>query len=203
MDVLVPILIPIMVVALIASPVTYSRALRRARADTDRVRRRGAGEGPYRTSAASETTEHEEQPDRSGEALLGGFLAVQFLVPAFVASLLMLPTDAATCFAPCALAAFAMWSWGPLVLARAKDAAAAGRIAAGMSLMVGTALLVPPAVHALVAETEFTHSIEHSCSFCPLSWMVIVYAVCTIAQSVLMLGVAREHANIREKDSND
>ena len=158
--------------------------------------------GPYRAPAEEEALAPPKRLAKRSAAFMT-LLALQFVAPGVVAALLMLLGEDFVALAPCAVAAFAMWCWGPLILARAADEIATERLVAIGALVVGGALLVPPVAHAIFLEVSRADDVRHRCAACPVVWMVLVYAVCTLIQAVLMLASVREYTQTRRPEDED
>ena len=90
--------------------------------------------------------------------------------------------------------ALALLNWGcaALLLRRSPLAAAATRSGAVGSLMVNVGLLGIAGAHLFVVELERYDGIEHACSS-SVTFLVMVFALCSIAQALLMKAALRAH----------
>jgi hypothetical protein len=79
-----------------------------------------------------------------------------------------------------------------MLLQRARFAAAATRSGAVGSLMVNVGLLGIAAVHMVIVELDRHDGIEHACSS-SVTFVVIVFALCSIALALLLKAALRAH----------
>jgi hypothetical protein len=84
------------------------------------------------------------------------------------------------------------WGCAWLMLGRTREASSTVRSAAVASLMANVGLLVIAAAHFAVVEAQREEGIRHACST-SVTFVVIVFAIASLALSLLTLAVLRAH----------
>jgi hypothetical protein len=84
------------------------------------------------------------------------------------------------------------WSCAWMLLGRSSLAASAVRSGAVGSLMANIGLIAIAGVHFVYVELQRRDGIEHACSS-SVTFMVIVFGVCSIIQALLMVAALRKH----------
>jgi hypothetical protein len=87
------------------------------------------------------------------------------------------------------------WSCAVMLLRRSRFAVAATRSGAVGSLMVNVGLLGIAGVHMFIVELDRHDGIEHACSS-SVTFVVIVFALCSIALALLMKAALRAHEGV-------
>jgi len=87
------------------------------------------------------------------------------------------------------------WSCAWLFLARSPLAVATARSGAVGALMANVGLLGIAGAHFVVVELQRRDGIEHACSS-SVTFVVIVFAVCSVLQSLVTMAALRRHAPV-------
>ncbi|HEY3822850.1 MAG TPA: hypothetical protein VGL81_37050 [Polyangiaceae bacterium] len=124
---------------------------------------------------------------------LATFSFVLLFAPLVLLTLLKYPFDGvAIPLVPGLALAILNGACAVLLLWRSKLAVAAVRSGAVGSLMINVGLLVIGAVHLCVVELDRHDGIEHACSS-SVTFMALVFAVCSIVLALLMKATLRAH----------
>jgi hypothetical protein len=147
---------------------------------------------PYR--ASSVIASHLARAPRLVRAAAFGCLAFgQLFAPLIVLALVKYPFDGIAIPLVPGLALVALnWACAWLLLARSPLAAAMARSGAVGSLMANVGLLGIAGAHFVVVELQRRDGIEHACSS-SVTFVVIVFAVSSVVQSLVMLAALRSH----------
>jgi hypothetical protein len=89
------------------------------------------------------------------------------------------------------------WSCAWLFLSRSPLAVATARSGAVGALMANVGLLGIAGAHFMIVELQRRDGIEHACSS-SVTFVVIVFAVCSVLQSLITMAALRRHARLMD-----
>jgi hypothetical protein len=126
-------------------------------------------------------------------ASLGSLVFGHLFAPLIVLALVKYPFDGiAVPLIPGMALALLNWSCAWMLLRRSPLASSAVRSGAVGSLMANAGLIVIAGVHFAFVELQRRDGIEHACSS-SVTFVVIVFAVCSVIQALLMMAALRRH----------
>jgi hypothetical protein len=185
---------PVAAVALVAGAALFALLERRGRSRWAQVpsATTSASRGPYRQSEV--VSAHLGCAPRLVRTAAFANLALgHALGPLILIALVKYPFDGIAVPLVPGLALLAVnWACGWLLLKRTPDAASAVQTGAGASLIANVGLLILSAAHFAVVEGQRHEGIRHACST-SVTFVVIVFAIASLAQSLLTLAAVRLH----------
>lgn len=126
-------------------------------------------------------------------ASFGSLAFGHFFAPLIVMALVKYPFDGiAIPLVPGMALALLNWSCAWMLLRRSPLAPSAARSGAVGSLMANIGLIAIAGVHFAYVELQRRDGIEHACSS-SVTFVVIVFAVCSVVQALLMMAALRAH----------
>jgi hypothetical protein len=148
--------------------------------------------GPYRSSAFA--AEHRGgAPGLVRAASFAGLAVAHLFAPLTLAAFTRYPFDGISIpLVPGLALVLLNWCCAWLLLARSPHAESATRTGAVGSLLGNVALLGVAAAHFAAVELQRRQGIAHACSS-SVTFLVIVFAVASILQALLMLAALRLH----------
>lgn len=147
---------------------------------------------PYRSSDVV-TAHLSGAPRLVRVASFGSFAFAHLFAPLVFLALVKYPFDGiAIPLVPGMALTLLNWTCAVMLLRRSRLAAAATRSGAVGSLMVNIGLLGIAGVHLVIVELDRHDGIEHACSS-SVTFLVLVFAVCSVALGLLMKAALRAH----------
>ena len=185
---------PVAVAALLAAAALFLWLERRGRDRWAQVpaSTRQASAGPYRQSAI--VASHLRRAPRLIRAASFASLAFGHLfAPLILLALTRYPFDGiAIPLVPGIALLVLNWASAWLMLGRSPDASSTARSGAVASLMANVGLLAMAGAHFAVVEAQRHEGIQHACCT-SVTFVVIVFAIASLAQSLLTLAALRAH----------
>jgi hypothetical protein len=147
---------------------------------------------PYRSSQVVSGFIH-RAPGLVRAAAFGSLLFGHAFAPLIALALVRYPFDGvAIPLVPGMALALLNWSCAWMLLRRSPLASSAVRSGAIGSLMANIGLVAIAGVHFAYVELQRRDGIEHACSS-SVTFVVIVFAVCSVIQALLMVAALRKH----------
>lgn len=192
------------VAAVIVAAILYWRLERRGRGRWWRVpaTTMSTSRAPYRASAM--VASHLEAAPRLVRAASFVSLALGFLfAPLIVLAVVKYPFDGiAIPLVPGLALQLLNWTCAWLLLFRSPLAVATARSGSVGSLMANVGLLGIAGAHFVTVELQRRDGIEHACSS-SVTFVVIVFAVCSVLQSLITMAALRRHGAALEWQPDD
>lgn len=192
------------VAALVVAAVLFWQLERRGRGRWSQVPALvfSTSRAPYRASAM--VGAHLETAPRivRTAAFISLFLGLLF-APLIVLAVVKYPFDGiAIPLVPGLALQLLNWSCAWLFLSRSPLAVATARSGAVGALMANVGLLGIAGAHFVVVELQRRDGIEHACSS-SVTFVVIVFAVCSVLQSLVTMAALRSHAPVLDWEAKE